>query len=145
LKRDLIERILRPAGVPIEICHKHLNRFDELTGKKVSKRAAAHILAETEARRQGSRFVRAVLQIGAGWTDFHLHEREMEARAAVEKAKAFLAQLEGLEARERARQEELQRDERRRRERDRADPFSRERNLLRMQFDALSAAQLMRR
>jgi hypothetical protein len=138
LKRDLIERILRPAGVPIEICHKHLNRLDELTGKRVSKRAAApHILAEMEARGEGSRFLRAVLQIGAAWTDFHLHEREMEARAAVEKAKACVAQLEGLEARERARQEELQREDRRRHEREQADQFRRERNLLRMQFDAL--------
>lgn len=63
LKRDLIERILRPAGVPIEICHKHLNRFDELTGKKLTKRAAApHILAEMEARAHGlcERYSRSV-------------------------------------------------------------------------------------
>lgn len=121
-----------------EIYDRHLNRIDEFTGKRVSKRAAApHILAEMEARGQGSLFVRAVLQIGATWTHFHLHEREMEARAAVEKAKAFVAQLEGLEARERARQQVLQREERRRREREQVDQFRRERDLLRLQFDAL--------
>lgn len=118
LKGDLIEKILRPAGVPHDVCIRHLNRIDELSGKKVTKRAAApHILAEMEARGEGMRFVRAVIEIGAKWTDFHLHEREMEARAAVEKAKAFLCQLSGLETRERTRQEELQREEKHRRER----------------------------
>ena len=61
----------------------------------------------------------------------------MDARAAVEKAKAFLAQLEGLEARERARQEEIWRQERQRHGREQADQFRRERLLLRMQFDTL--------
>ncbi len=138
LKRDLIERILKPAGVPAQVCLKHLNKIDEFTGKRVTKRAAApHILAEMEERGEGSRFVRAVIETGANWTDFHLHEREMEARAAVEKAKAFLAQLDGLEARERARQEENRRKERQRSEQEEVAQFRRERNLLRMQLDAL--------
>jgi hypothetical protein len=137
-KRDLIEKILKPAGVPREVYDRHLNRIDEFSGKKVTKCAAApDILAEMEARREGSRFVRAVIQIGAGWTDFHLHEREMDARATVEKAKAFLKQLEGLEARERARQEEIWHPGRQQREREQADQFRRERDLLRMQFDTL--------
>jgi hypothetical protein len=137
-KRILVDKILKPAGVPREIYARHLDKIDELSGRKVTKRAAApEILAEMEARGEGARFVRAVIQIGASWTDFHLHEREMEARATVEKAKAFLIQLEGLEARERARQDELHREEKRQREREQADQFKRERNLLKMQFDAL--------
>ena len=137
-KRDLIEKILKPAGVPREVYDRHLNKIDEFTGKRVTKRAAApDILAEMEAPGEGPRFVRAVVHIGAGWTDFHLHEREMDARAAVEKAKAFLKQLEGLEARERARQEEIWRKERQQREREQADQFRRERNLLKMQLDEL--------
>ena len=137
-KRDLIEKILKPSGVPREVYDKHLNRIDEFTGKRITKRAAApHILAEMEARGEGARFVRAVIQIGAGWSDFHLHEREMDARAAVEKAKAYLRQLEGVEARERARQEEISREKKHQREREQTAQFTRERNLLRMQFDAL--------
>jgi hypothetical protein len=137
-KRVLVDKILKPAGVPREIYARHLEKIDELSGKKVTKWAAApDILAEMEARGQGARFVRTVIQIGARWTDFHLHEREMEARATVEKAKAFLLQLEGLEGRERARQEELYREEERRRRREQADEFKRERNLLKMEFDAL--------
>jgi hypothetical protein len=138
LKRDLIERILKPAGVPSEICRKHLNRIDEFTGKRITKRGAAPgILTEMEARGEGSRFVREVIRIGASWTDFHLHEHEMDARAAVEKAKAFLAQLEGLEARERARQEQARRQEQQRYQQEQLDQFRQERSLLRMQFDAL--------
>jgi hypothetical protein len=137
-KRDLVDKILRPAGVPREVYAPQLNSTDELTGKKVTKRAAApRILAEMEARGEGARFVREVIRIGATWADFHLHEREMEARAAVEKAKAFLTQLETVEARERARQEELQHQQRRQRERERAEELRRERELLRMQFDEL--------
>jgi Restriction endonuclease len=137
-KRDLIDKVLRPAGVPREVYVTHLNRIDEFTGKRISKRAAAPaILAEMETRGEGAAFVRTVIEIGARWTDFHLHEREMEARAAVEKAKAFLAQLEGLEARERVRLEEQRREEKRQREREQAEALRRERSLLRMQFDAL--------
>jgi hypothetical protein len=34
-KRDLIERILIPAGVPREVYVTHLNRTDEFTGRKI--------------------------------------------------------------------------------------------------------------
>lgn len=132
-RRTLIDKILVPSGVPREVYARHLNRTDDLTGKRVSKRAAAPgILSEMEERGEGARFVRAVIEIGASWTDFYLHERVLEARAAVEMAKDFLVKLNGMERQELARQEELRREEKRRREAE----FSRERNLLRLQFEA---------
>jgi Restriction endonuclease len=130
-RTTLVEKILVPAGVPRDVYVRHLNRRDDLTGRRVSKRAAAPgILSEMEARGDGARFVRAVIQIGASWTDFHVHERVLEARAAVEMAKDFLAKLKGMERQERAREEEQRRDEERRRKAE----FTQGRNLLKLQF-----------
>lgn len=137
-RRDLIEKILLPAGVPSDMCRDHLYRIDEITNKKVTKRnAAPHILEEMEQRGEGPVFVRKVIEIGAKWSDFHLHEREMEARATVEKAKAYLRQLEGWEAQERDRQERQRRQEQERQRKEQEEQFQRERQLLLMQFDEL--------
>lgn len=141
-RRTLIEKILVPAGVPREVFQDYLRRIDPLTGKRMTKRAAAPgIIEAMEQLGKGGFFVRKVIEIGADWTDFHLHEREHEARATVQKAKSFRDHLVALGEQEREHLEKEALDQQERLRREKKEALRRGRRLLMMQFDDLVQEQ----
>ncbi len=67
LKNNMIEFILRPAGVPREVYGPLLRERDPVTGRPLSKRQLAPlILEQLESRSDCVGVVRRILQITAG-------------------------------------------------------------------------------
>jgi hypothetical protein len=101
MKQNMIDLILRPAGVPPDVYVSFLKRCDERTGRPLSKRQFAPlIIAELEQRPEGRKILRAIIRLAAHWDKFHLAEHEYEARATVQKARELLGVVEQMEARE---------------------------------------------
>jgi len=111
LKSAMWELVLKPAGVPATVYQPLQRRRDPVTGRELSKRKLAPLVLEAvDALPEGSRIVRRLIEIGAGWNKFHLAQNEYEARATVQKAREILGQLETMAARE-AKQRELAREQ----------------------------------
>ena len=110
IKSTLTELLLKPAGVPLDIIKRLINLRDDATGRPMSKRKIAPlILDEVEKRPDCHAVVRAIVNISARWTNFHLANDEFQARATVQKARAIMGTIEEMDARE-ERQRELSRD-----------------------------------
>jgi len=139
-KRDLVERILSPAGADTRMCWRHLRRKDEQTGKSISKRfAAPYILEEMMSAGKGNEFLANVVGIAANWSSFELTEREYEARAVVEKAKDHMKSLDAMRLAQREELEKKHREAVQREREDRKQIFEKERKLLLAMFDNISA------
>ena len=82
--------------------------------------------------------VRAVIEIAARWSSFHLADDEYAARATVQKARELLGTIELMEAREAQQREQARKEELARMERERADLLRRQSDLLLMMFDDLA-------
>jgi hypothetical protein len=138
IKHVMADLILKPAGVPSEIYRSLLYRRDPSTGWTLSKRQIAPLIIEAvEDRPDYANVIRAIVEIAAHWSSFHLASDEYAARATVQKAREVLDTIELMEARE-AKQRELGRKEEiARMEREKAELFSRQSNLLLMMFDEL--------
>ena len=101
VKHAMGELLLKPAGVPPDAYRPHLYRRDETTGKKLSKRQIAPLIIKAlESLPDFYRILRAIIEITANWTSFHLADDEFAARATVQKARELLGTLEVMEARE---------------------------------------------
>lgn len=138
IKKVMAELILKPAGIPNEVYKSILYQKDDSTGRPLSKRQIAPLILDAMERRsdcQGA--IRAIIEIAANWSSFHLAENEFVARATVQKAREILGTIELMEARETEQREAARKEEIVRRERERADIISKQLQLLLMMFDDL--------
>src|SRR5690349_9496440 len=86
IKNTMAELLLKPAGVPSDVYRALLYKRDEHTGRALSKRQLAPLILEAiDARPECSGVVRALIEIAANWSSFHLADNEYEARATVQK------------------------------------------------------------
>lgn len=139
IKRTMVEMILKPAGVPVEIYRPLLYRRDEITGRALSKRQLAPLLLDAmENRPDCSTILRSIVEIAAQWSSFHLADDEFAARATVQKARDVLGTTELMEAREAERREIARKEGLARLERERAALVTKESQLLLMMFDELA-------
>lgn len=112
IKRIMVELLLKPSGVPVEVYGTLLHQRDE-SGRFLSKRQIAPLIIDAcEKHPTRKQAIRRILEITASWSSFHLAENEYAARATVQKARELLGVIETMEAREArareiARQEEL--------------------------------------
>lgn len=138
IKHVMADLILRPAGIPSEIYRPLLYQRDPSTGWTLSKRQIAPLVIEAiEGRPDCAGTIRAIVEIAANWSSFHLASDEYAARATVQKAREVLHTIEVMAARE-AKQRELGRKEEiARMEREKAELFRKQSSLLLMMFDEL--------
>jgi hypothetical protein len=107
VKSTMADLIVKPAGIPPDISRSLLYKRDEITGRALSKRQIAPFLLDAvEQRPEGLVVIRAIIEIAAHWSSFHLADDEFAARATVQKAREFLGTLEMMEAREARQREE---------------------------------------
>lgn len=146
IKSTMADLLLRPAGVPADVYRPVLQRRDEATGRPLSKRQMAPLILEAlDQQHLTASTVRALTEIAAGWSSFHLADDEFAARATVQKARELLGTIELHEAREAAQRELARKEELSRLERERADLVSRQSALLLLMFDELACTDDVQR
>ena len=134
-KSDMVNFILNPAGVPKRIYGPLVNKINDLTGRRMTKRQAAPLILDAlEARDDYSHIVEDIVKIAASWNKFELSDNEYEARAVKAKAQAILEKHQLFEVKEAARKDAA----RRKQERDRSMARKRELHLLLAMFDELA-------
>jgi hypothetical protein len=139
IKKAMAELLLKPAGIPPDVYRSLLYQRDDITGRPLSKRQIAPlILAAIEKRSDCSGVVRAMIEIAAHWSSFHLADDEFAARATVQKAREVLGTIELMEAREAEQRELARKEEIARMERERAEIIRKQSELLLMMFDDLA-------
>jgi hypothetical protein len=138
LKADMVNFILKPAGVPVDVFQPLIRMRDPGTGERLSKRAIAPLIIDALDRLpNGQQVLRSIIQITSRWNSYHLAHDEYEARATVEKAKEVLAFLEASEARAAAELRERQ-QYLKSAEVERQRLFGQQMDLLVMQFDEMA-------
>ena len=140
IKSTLTELLLKPAGVPLDIIKRLINLRDDATGRPMSKRKIAPlILDEVEKRPDCHAVVRAIVNISAHWTNFHLADDEFQARATVQKARAIMGTIEEMDAREERQRELSSREQAAARvERESAEMKRKHNELLLLMFDEMA-------
>ncbi len=139
LKSEMVDRILRPAGVRPDVYRALLSRRDEVTGRLISKRQiGALVLDALSVDPEGPAIARRVLEIGSSWSSFHLAHNEYEARAAVQKAREVLGRLDMQSQQEDEQRAAAHADLVRRVEQERASIVARQSELLLQMFDEAS-------
>ena len=139
IKSTLVELVFKPAGIPDDIYRGLLYKRDEVTGRAMSKRQIAPLVLDAiSVHSNGPAILRALLEIGAGWSSFHLADDEFAARATVQKARELLGTLQLMEEREAKQRDITRREELARMERDRAELIRKQSELLLMMFDDLA-------
>lgn len=139
IKNTMVELILKPAGVPSEAYKNLIYRRDETTGRTLSKRQIAPlILDEIEKKHDSRKIFRAIIEIAANWSSFHLADNEFQARATVQKARELLGSIELMEARETKQRELARKEELAKMERERVEILRKQSELLLMMFDELA-------
>lgn len=102
-KKIAAERVLAPSGVPAELTHRFLTEKDPTTGAKRTKREAAVVIFDALATSgDETAVIRRMIDLAAGWSDFHLAQDEFRARSVAQKARERLGVLHDLERRERS-------------------------------------------
>lgn len=110
-KSDMVNFILKPAGVPSEIYRPLSNQRDDRTGRPMSKRQTAPLILDAlEPRDDYANIVCNIIGIAAGWEKFELSDKEYEARAVQAKAKGVLERHQVLEAEEADRKEAVRQE-----------------------------------
>ena len=105
-KSDMVNFVLKPAGVPQEIYRPLVRQRDDLTGRPMSKRNIAPLILDALEERGGyADMVLNVVKITASWERFELSAREYEARAVKAKAQAILGKHQLFEAEDAARRD----------------------------------------
>ena len=105
-KSDMVNFVLKPAGVPQEIYRPLLRQRDDLTGRPMSKRNIAPLILDALEERGGyADMVLNVVKITASWERFELSAREYEARAVKAKAQGILEKHQLFEAEDAARRD----------------------------------------
>jgi hypothetical protein len=139
IKSTMAELILKPAGVPADVYQSLLTRRDESTGRPLSKRQIAPLILDAlQDRGLCAPTIRAMIEIAANWSSFHLADDEFQARATVQKARELIGTIELMEAREAKQRELARKEELARMERERAELVRKQSELLLMMFDDLS-------
>jgi hypothetical protein len=142
VKNNLVEFVLKPAGVPAEIYRPLLYGRDPNTGKIFSKRQIAPLILDAvEQRPNCSVVLRSILEIAANWQSYHLADDEYVARAVSHKAREILGILETMQAREAHQREVARKEEVARMERERVALFERQSSLLLMMFEELARSE----
>ena len=137
-KSDMVNFILKPAGVPQGISTPLARKRDDLTGRPMTKRNIAPLILDALEKRDGyADIVLNIVKIAADWERFELSAGEYEARAVKAKAQAILKTHQLFEAEEAARRDTV------REEQTREHLFARKRELglLLAMFDDLSGRE----
>ena len=105
-KSDMVNFVLKPAGVPQEIYRPLVRQRDDLTGRPMSKRNIAPLILDALEERGGyADIVLNVVKITANWERFELSAGEYEARAVKAKAQGILERHQLFEAEQAARRD----------------------------------------
>lgn len=139
VKHTMAELLLQPAGISSDIYGPLLRRLDPTTGKRLTKRQIAPLLLDAvDNQLESTHAIRKIVEIAAGWDQFHLAHDEYAARAIVHKAREFLGIVELAEEREAKQREQAESDALARVERERRNQFLTQRDLLLSMFDDLA-------
>ena len=123
-KSDMVNFVLKPAGVPMEIYRPLSNQRDDFTGRRITKRQTAPLVLDAlEKRDDYADIVGEIIAVAAGWEKFELSDNEYQARAVKAKAQEILKRHQQFEA------EEATRDDDARQEQDREHLSARKREL----------------
>lgn len=105
-KSNMVNFILKPAGVPKEIYVPLLDQRNDLTGRPMSKRQTAPLILDAlEKRNDYADIVGHIITIAARWNKFELSDKEYEARAVKAKAQAILERHQLFEVEEAGRKD----------------------------------------
>lgn len=100
IKNQMYEYILKPAGISKQYFAELLKRRNP-DGKQLTKREiGAIILDALDQKPEYQRNIRKIISIAANWSQFHLADNEMKARATVQKAREVLNLIEIMEEKE---------------------------------------------
>jgi len=142
IKHVMAELVLKPAGVPEDVYRSLLYKRDTSTGRPLSKRQIAPLILDLLEKQDAcSDCVRAILEITANWSSFHLAQDEYAARATVQKAREVLGNIELMAAREQRQRELARKQELARMEKERAELIRKQSELLLMMFDELAKSE----
>ena len=123
-KMDMVNFVLKPAGVPMELYQPLSNQRDDLTGRRITKRQTAPLILDAlEQRDDYANIVGNIIAIAASWEKFELSNDEYQAGAVKLKAQGI------LEGHQRFESEEAARDDDARQEQDREHLSARNREL----------------
>ena len=79
-KSDMVNFVLNPAGVPMEIYQPLSNQRDDFTGRRITKRQTAPLILDAlEKRDDYADIVGKIIVIAAGWETFELSGNEYQA------------------------------------------------------------------
>ncbi|MEK3742408.1 hypothetical protein ACTID9_07195 [Brevibacillus fluminis] len=97
IKNQMYEHILKPAGINKQYFAELLKRRNP-DGKQLTKREmGAIILDSLDNKSEYQKNIRKIISIGANWSQYHLADNEMQARATVQKAREVLNLIEIME------------------------------------------------
>ena len=131
-KMDMVNFVLKPAGVPMELYRPLSNQRDELTGRRISKRQTAPLILDAlQERDDYGEIVSNIIAIAAGWDKLELSNDEYQALAVKAKAQGILEGQQRFEAEEAARREAARQQQ----EREYLSARNRELELLLAMFD----------
>ena len=131
-KSDMVNFVLKPAGVPMEIYRPLSNQRDDFTGRRITKRQTAPLILDAlEKRDDYADIVGKIIAIAAGWETFELSGNEYQARAVKAKAQEILKRDQQFQAEEAARDD----DARQARDKEYLSARKRELGLLLAMFD----------
>ena len=134
-KLDMVNFVLKPAGVPTEIYRPLSNQRDHLTGQRMTKRQTAPLILDALAERDDyADIVGDIIAIAASWEKFELSDNEYQARAVKAKAQGILEGHQRFEAEETARRDAARQEL----EREHLSARKRELGLLIAMFDELA-------
>jgi hypothetical protein len=140
-KNSMADLILKPTGVPVEICQTLLKKKDENTGAVITKRVIAVEVLESIANRGDSTdIILAIIKIAANWSNFHLAHDEFAARGTVQKARGVIGTLETMVAREKRQISLARTKELAKLEQERDTMLKKQSELLLMMFDSLETS-----
>ena len=113
-KSDMVNFVLKPAGVPMEIYQPLSNQRDDLTGRRITKRQTAPlILAALEKKDDYADIVGDIIAIAANWEKFELSNDEYQARAVKAKAQVTLEGHHRFDTEEAARKDAARQEQER--------------------------------
>ena len=139
IKKTAADQMLRKAGVAEPLILRFLTERDPATGEKRSKRDSIALILEDLAKEGADHaVVRAIVDIAADWTAFHLAQDEYHARAVVQKARELRGILAETDARERSQAEVRRADSAQRHVLEERKILAKESALLLAQFDGAS-------
>lgn len=96
----MYEQILKPARIKKEYFQGLLKQRND-AGKPLTKREiATKIIAEIENHKDYEKIIRSLIVTASEWNQYHMAEKEYEARATVQKARDVLGVLEVWEEKE---------------------------------------------